>query len=112
MPHGGAENCNPAYKAAKLAGCRKEFIEGHDEVRLIFDGAGTRWIGELAKPEHRAHGLYEAVKHNIAGVCAFCAAAFGAREAVRASGLPLLDEYEHHTSLRKLVTEGFQVITF
>lgn len=90
----------------------KEFKEGGDEVTLVFDGAGTRWIGELSKPEHRAHGLYEAVKDEIAGACGFCAAAFGAMERVRASGVPLLEEYERHPSLRKLVSKGYQVITF
>jgi hypothetical protein len=31
---------------------------------------------------------------------------------VEASGVPLLAEYRGHQSLRKLVSEGFQVITF
>ncbi len=90
----------------------KEFKEGNDEIRLIFDGAGTKWIGELSKPDHPSHRLYEAVKDQIVGVCSFCAAAFGAREAVRAAGIPLLDEYGHHPSLRKLVCEGSQVLIF
>lgn len=31
----------------------KELKEAGDDVRLIFDGAGTKWIPELADPEHR-----------------------------------------------------------
>src|SRR6516225_5786576 len=79
----------------------KELKEGGDEVTAIFEGAGTKWIKELANPEHRVHGLYEAVKDKIEGACGFCAAAFGVREAVRQSGVALLDEYERHPSLRK-----------
>ncbi len=90
----------------------KEFKEGDDEVRLVFDGAGTKWIGELSRPDHPAHGLYESVKDTVAGACAFCASAFHTRDAVRTAGVTLLDEYEHHPSLRKLVADGFQVITF
>jgi len=90
----------------------KEFQEGGDEVVVIFDGAGTRWIGELSKPEHRLHRQWSAVRANIAGACRFCAAAFGVKEEVEKSGIPLLAEYEGHPSIRKLVTQGYQIITF
>jgi hypothetical protein len=48
----------------------------------------------------------------IAGACAYCAGAFGAQDAVREEGIPVLDEFDRHPSLRRLVAEGFQVITF
>ncbi len=90
----------------------KEFKEAGDEARLIFDGAGTRWIGEFARPDLFSHRLYESVKDRIAGACAFCAEAFRAKDAIQAEGIPLLDEIERHPSLRKQVSEGFEVITF
>jgi hypothetical protein len=90
----------------------REAKEAGDDVRLIFDGAGTRWIGELANPEHRSHRHYKAVRDQITGACEFCAKAFGATEAIKAAGVPLLDEYHEHPSLRTLVSEGFHVITF
>lgn len=31
----------------------KEASEAGDEVELVFDGAGTRWIPELAKPDNK-----------------------------------------------------------
>ena len=37
----------------------KELKEAKHDVRLICDGAGTKWVGELSKPEHRVHGLYQ-----------------------------------------------------
>ena len=90
----------------------KEFKEGGDEVRLIFDGAGTKWVGELAKPDHRYHELFQAVRDRVAGACGYCAHAYGAEEDVHREQLALLDEYEHHPSLRRLLAEGFQVLTF
>ena len=90
----------------------REFKESGDDVRLIFDGAGTKWIGEFAKPEHHSHALYETVRDHIAGACSFCASAFGAKEAIQAAGIPLLDEYKRHPSLRRLVADGYQILTF
>jgi hypothetical protein len=90
----------------------KEASEHNDELRIIFDGAGTRWIPELAKESHKAHPLYLAVKDKITGACDFCSAAFGVKQKVIETGVTLLNEYDRHPSLRKLVAEDFQVITF
>ncbi len=90
----------------------KEIKQAGDAVRLIFDGAGTRWIGEFARLDHPTHRLYEMVKDQIVGACAFCAAAFKAKDAILAEGIALLDEFERHPSLHKQVSEGFEVITF
>lgn len=90
----------------------KEFQEAGDEVSVIFDGAGTRWVGELSKPDHRAHRLYESVRPAITGACAYCAQAFGVKDAVQAAGVTLLDEHDRHPSLRKLVVGGYEIITF
>lgn len=90
----------------------KEFKEAGDEVRLIFDGAGTKWIPELSRPDHKVHGLYEGVADTIAGVCHYCAGAFGVRDALESAGAPLDDSYEGHPSFRRLLADGFQIITF
>ncbi|MEW6247954.1 MAG: hypothetical protein AB1555_14745 [Nitrospirota bacterium] len=90
----------------------KEFKEAHEDVQLIFDGAGPKWIPELSKPDHKIHGLYEAVKDRIAGACEFCAGAFGVKDKVVACGVRLAGDFEGHPSFRKLVSAGYQVITF
>lgn len=90
----------------------KEFKDNHDDVRLIFDGAGTKWVVELSKPDHKAHGLYAAVQDKVAGVCEFCAGAFGVKEQVLACGAPLTGDYDGHPSFRKLLADGYQIITF
>lgn len=90
----------------------KEAKESGDTVELIFDGAGTRWIPQLADSQHMMHGQYAAVKDVIAGACAFCATAFEVKEEVEKAGITLLGEYEGHPSLRRLISEGFSVVTF
>lgn len=90
----------------------KEFTEAGDDVRLIFDGAGTKWIGELSKPDHKVRELYEAVKDRVIRACKFCAEAFRATENVKNEAISLLSECEGHPSLRRLVAQGYQVITF
>lgn len=89
-----------------------EFHQAGDPVRLIFDGAGTKWIGQLAKPDHKYHELFESVRGIIAGVCRYCAGAYKVADEVSAAGLPLTDEFQGHPSLRSLVADGYQVITF
>lgn len=90
----------------------KEFEDGRDDVQLIFDGAGPKWIPELSKPDHKIHGLYEFVKDRISGACEFCAGAFGVKDKVVACGVKLAGDFEGHPSFRKLVSEGYQVIMF
>ncbi len=90
----------------------KEFKEEDHEVTVIFDGAGTKWVGELSDPNHKYHGHFESVKDKIEGACAYCAKAFGVKEEVKESGVELMGEFEGHPSLAKLVSHGYQVITF
>lgn len=89
----------------------KEFKDAGDEVTLIFDSAGTKWVAELVRRDHRLHGLFESLKDKVGGACNYCAKAFGVRQAIEASGVPLLAEYSDHPSIRKLVAEGYEVIT-
>ena len=90
----------------------KEAAENNDDFKLIFEGAGAKWIKELEKEDHKLHNLYKEVKPLITGVCSFCAQAFGAKSSVQKVGIPLISEYNQHPSIRKLVVEGYQVITF
>jgi hypothetical protein len=90
----------------------KELKESGDEVALLFDGAGTKWVATLSEREHRYHGLFEDVRDRITGACAYCANAFGVREQVEAAEVALLDDFEEHLSLRSYLADGYQVLTF
>lgn len=90
----------------------KELQENDDEVKIIFDGAGTKWVPDLEDENHDAHPLFEAVSENIYGACRFCSKAFGVFEEVKLSQVDLLDEYDQHPSLRNFIEENYQIITF
>src|SRR5918994_7096882 len=77
----------------------KEMKQEGDEVSVVFDGAGTKWIPELSDPGHRYHELLESVRDRISGACDYCAKAYGVRDEVQASGVELLDEFDQHPSL-------------
>jgi len=90
----------------------REMREAGDDVRLIFDGAGTRWPGTLNDEAHQAHGLYQSIADTVSGACDYCAESFQATDSVRAAGVKLLDEYHRHPSVRGLLADGYQVLTF
>ena len=88
-----------------------------DEVTILFQGAGTRWIGQLQQPDHPAHALFNELKDQVAGVSCGCADVFGGREEAERSGFDLItDNPVPHTSglpsLHQLVSEGYAVLTF
>lgn len=90
----------------------QEFKEAGDEVTLVFDGAGTKWIPELSDPDHKYNRNFESMKDEISGACNYCANAFGVKDEVQESGVTLLGDYKGHPSLQTLVSDGYQVITF
>ncbi len=90
----------------------REFADNGDDVTLIFDGAGTRWAAELAKEDCRLHPAYERIRSRVAGACRYCAGAFEVREELERAGMPLLDDHIGHPSVRRLVADGYEVITF
>ena len=92
----------------------KDLIEAGIEVKLIFDGGGTRWVTELSKGDNQLYALYKSVEEAgvISGVCQFCIGAFGGNvEEVKKLGLHVAGEYMGHPSLSALIREGYQIIT-
>ena len=90
--------------------------KGHS-VSVLFQGTGTRWLGELSKAEHPAHDLFEEVKDTVAGASCGCAEVFGATDDVKRSGFDLIrgnpvPGTSGLPSLEKLVQEGYTVLTF
>lgn len=108
----GTEGREGLGRVANALVTAKEFKETGDDVTIVFDGAGTTWVGTLADPSHRYHGAFEDVRDRIAGACSYCAARYGVKEQVKQAGIALLDEYEEHPSIRKLLAGGYQVVTF
>jgi hypothetical protein len=94
-----------------------DFKQAGDDVSVVFQGTGTRWIGELTKKDHPAHDLFEAVKDRVAGVSCGCADVFGGAEEAQKSGFDLIKNNpipgtSGLTSFRTLISEGSTVLTF
>jgi DsrE/DsrF-like family len=94
-----------------------ELKQNGDEVTVVFQGAGTRWLKLLSAPGHPVHGLFELVKDRVGGVSAACATVFGALEDVADSGLSLVSENAVPgtvglASLRKWLADGTPVLIF
>ncbi len=94
-----------------------DFKQKGDEVTVLFQGAGTRWLGELSKDDHPAHALFEEVRDTVAGASSGCADVFGAREEIVASGFDLIRENpvpgtSGLPSVHALVAQGHTVLTF
>ena len=90
----------------------KEFADTDgDSVELIFDGGGTQWIPELEDESHDYHALYDSVREHVV-VCSYCVDAYGVEDAVEAAEVEQVDEFEGHPSIRSLVADGYEIITF
>ena len=90
----------------------QEFADAGDDVTLVFDGAGVRWAAALLDEGNPLHGAYEKVRNHVAGACHYCAGAFHVRDRLEASHFPLLREHKGHPSVRRLVADGYEIITF
>lgn len=94
-----------------------DYKQNGDEVTILFQGTGTRWLAELTNPEHAAAALFEAVKDKVAGASKGCAAVFGSTEEVKKSGFDLIDGNPVPgtaglPSLNRLATDGYNILTF
>lgn len=94
-----------------------DFKQKGDDVTLLFQGAGTRWAGQVTQQDHPAHELYKAVEDTVAGVSCGCADVFGASEEAERAGLDLIKDNPVPgtaglPSLQGLAAEGRTVLVF
>lgn len=113
-PKGGEEALGRVFNAMAVAHDLKE--KGED-VRLMFLGAGTRWVAELNKEDNPVHRLYELVKDTVEGASCGCADVFGARDDVEKYGVNLLTDNaipgtSGLPSVASLMSEGYQILNY
>lgn len=113
-PNNGEDALGRVFNALAAA---YDFRQQGDEVSVLFQGAGTRWIGKLNESNHPVHELFNAVKDTVAGVSCGCAEVFGATEEIEKSGFDFIkDNAVPGTaglpSLRTLAAEGNTILTF
>lgn len=88
-------------------------VRGH-EGGIVVEGAATKLLSELPKPDHALHQLWEKVKsaNLVEGVCKACSQKMGTLQAAQEQGLTLLDEMNGHPSMAAYQEQGYTIITF
>ncbi|WP_299870113.1 DsrE family protein [uncultured Roseobacter sp.] len=94
-----------------------ELKEKKQDVALIFQGTGVRWVRELVTPDHPANALYAAVADTVVGACQGCADVFGATEDVKSTDVALVAEKaipgtSGVIDLSRYLDEGYRLVTF
>jgi hypothetical protein len=97
------------YRALMFA---DELQRAGDDVSIVFDGAGSVALAEMLQPANSLHATWNKVSRHLRGVCRYCAKSYGVLEALEAAGLPMLVDDKGHASLRALLEEGRQIVTF
>ena len=84
------------------------------EGGIVVEGAATKLIAELTKPENPLHTLWEKVKTAglVEGVCKACSQKMGTLQSAQEQGLTLLDEMNGHPSMARYRVEGYELVTF
>jgi len=107
----GTDTSADAGRVVNAMTIAREFVAAGDEVQVIFDGAGTQWVPILERADYEYHDLYTTIREAVA-VCGFCARAYGVSDAVDAAGVERLAANDGHPSIRSLVGDGYEVLTF
>lgn len=107
----GTESHDDLGRLTNALQAAKEFKDEGDDVVVVFDGAGTQWVPELEDESHSSHALYRALEEDVQ-VCDYCADAFHVGDEVDESAVERVDEFQGHPSVRDLVADGYEVITF
>lgn len=103
------EALSRTYRALGFAA---ELMAAGDDVAIVFDGGGSATLAAVLDPKHDLHRSWRKVATALRGVCSYCAKAYGVQESLIAAGIPMLTEDHGHASLRALLGEGRQIITF
>ncbi len=89
-----------------------EMMESGQEVKIVFDGAGTQAAAALSAPDHKYHDLFRLVQSKVSGICSYCANAFGVAPKIEQANLPFADDFKGHPSFKSLLEEQYQILTF
>lgn len=90
-----------------------DFKQAGEEVKIIFQGTGTRWPEILQKEEHSLNALFKTVEDKIEGISCGCADVFGANP----SGYDLVTDNKVPgtsgvPSFLNLQKEGYSILSF
>lgn len=99
-------------RAYRAFGFVAELLAAGDDVTLVFDGGGSATLAAVLDPGHELHRAWTRAAPALRGACSYCAKAYGVKDALLAAQVPLLADDHGHASLRALLAEGRQIVTF
>ncbi len=83
-----------------------------DDVVVVYDGSGVDTLAAASAPEHPLHRLVEQLRPHTRGAWGYCARAHGVESDLVEHHWPLLSDYKGHASVRQLILDGYQILTF
>jgi len=101
-----------ASRAYRAFGFVAELLANGDDVALVFDGGGSATLAAVLDPDHDLHRAWKKAAPALKGVCAYCARAYSVADKLQEAGIPFLAKDHGHASLRDLISEGRQIVTF
>jgi len=109
-PEGRGRMVHALYTANELKAAQ-------DDLKIVFDGIGVKWLEAFAKRDHpftQHYGpIFDAVQDKIYGACNFCSKErFNVGDSVQEHGYSFLGQDGKHHGLRELIVDGYQIITF
>lgn len=102
----------PLSRTYRALGFAAELMAAGDDVAIVFDGGGSETLALMLDPAHDLHRDWMRVAGALRGACRYCAKAYDALDRLKDAGVPLLGEDKGHASLRALLNEGRQIVTF
>lgn len=101
-----------ASRAYRALGFVAELLRTGDDVALVFDGGGTATLAAVLDPGHDLHAAWTKAAPALRGACRYCAQSYEVRGTLEAAGVAMLADDRGHASLRALMAEGRQIVTF
>jgi len=98
-----------AYRGLKTA---LEFIQGGDEVAVVFDGSGVETLAAIADPSNALNGVLLEIKSSVEGACSFCANSHEVADAIKTAEYALLTDFDGEASVRKFINDGYTILNF
>jgi hypothetical protein len=89
-----------------------ELLRAGDDVSLVFDGAGTTALAAMLREDHSLHRAWTKAAPALRGACRYCAKSYEVLDTLEAAQMPMLADDRGHASLRALLLEGRQIVTF
>ena len=91
-----------------------ELKEAGYDVKLIFEGAGTKWAEQLTRSDGKSPLIPQFRELNKLGVkveaCDFCSETFDVKTALRQRKFKLVGEYKGHPSIVTLSKKGYRIL--